>query len=276
MKKIAYSLLLLGAISLQAKVYATVDDKKVTDKEITQILKMIPNGALIQKYGGIDNLDEKKRKQIIDIAVENILLAKKAYSEGVDKSDEYKNKLSYIKDSLATSIYTNNIIKSIKTDENEAKEYYDKHQKEFSEKEDRVKARHILVKDEKEAKKIIDELNKSKDVEKTFIKLAKEKSTGPSGANGGELGWFNQKTMVPEFSKVAFSLKKGTYSKKPVKTQFGYHVIYVEDIIKKGSKIAFDKVKNEIEAKIKTDKIRDKMQGMIKDLRKKYKITYSK
>jgi len=274
MKKIAYSLLLLGAISLQAKVYATVDDRQVTDKEINQILKMLPNGALIQKYGGIDNVDEKKRKQIIDIAVENILLAKKAFSEGIDKTDEFKTKLSYIKDSLATSIYTNNIINSVKVDEKDVKDYYNKHQKDFSEKEDKVKARHILVKDEKEAKKIIEELEKSKDVEKTFIELAKEKSTGPSGANGGELGWFDRKTMVPEFSKVAFSLKKGEYSKKPVKTQFGYHVIYVEDTIKKGSKIPFEKVKNEIEAKLKTDKIREKMQSIIKDLRKKYKVTY--
>ncbi len=276
MKRLAYSLLILGAVTLQAKVYATIGDKKVTDKEITQVLRMIPNGAMIQQYGGIDNLDSQKRKQIIDIAVENILIAKKAFSENIDKTDEYKTQMGYIKDSLATSIYTKKIIDSVKVDDKEIKEFYDKNKDKFTEKEDKLKARHILVKDEKDAKKIIDELKKAKDVEKKFISLAKEKSTGPSGVNGGELGWFTYKTMVPPFSKAAFALKKGEFTKKPVKTQFGYHVIYVEDKIKKGSKIAFEKVKDEIKGKLKTDKIRAKMKKLVEDLRKEYKVTYSK
>ncbi len=276
MKKIVYSLLILGALSLQAKVYATVGDKNITQTDIDQVLKIIPNGTLIQKYGGIDNLDKQKRKQIIDIAVENTLLAKKAFSEGVDKSDEFKSKLEYIKNSLATSIYTNNIIKKIKVDEKEVKEYYDKNKSLFSEKEDRVKARHILVKDEKEAKKIIDELKKAKDVEKEFILLAKQKSTGPSGVNGGQLGWFTYKTMVPPFSKAAFELKKGTFTTKPVKTQFGYHVIFVEDKIKKGTLIPFEKVKNQIKSKLTTDKIKSKIKKLIEQLKKEYKVTYTK
>ncbi len=276
MKRLAYSLLLLGAVSLQAKVYATIGDRKITQKDIAQVLKIIPNGALIQKYGGIDNLDEKKRKQIVDIAVENILLAKKAYSENIDKSDEYKNQLSYIKDSLATSLYTKKIIDSVKVDDKEAKEFYNKNKDKFTEKEDKVKARHILVKDEKEAKKIIDELKKAKDVEKKFIELAKKKSVGPSGVNGGELGFFTYKTMVEPFSKAAFALKKGEFTKKPVKTQFGYHVILVEDKIKKGTPIPFDSVKDEIKMKVKNDKIREKLKKIVEDLKKKYKVTYSK
>ncbi len=274
MRRVVISLLAMGVITLGAKTYATVGDTKITDKDINQVLKMIPNGALIQKYGGIDNLDEKKKKQIIDIAVENILLAKKAYKEGIDKTKEYKEKLQYIKNSLATSLYTQKIINSTKVTDKEAKEFYEKNKDKFTEKEEKVKARHILVKDEKEAKKIIDELKKAKDVEKKFIELAKKKSIGPSGVNGGELGFFTYKTMVEPFSKAAFALKKGEFTKKPVKTQFGYHVIFVEDKVKKGSLIPFENVKNDIKMKLKNDKIRKKMQKLIKELKKEYKVTY--
>ncbi len=87
------------------------------------------------------------------------------------------------------------------------------------------KARHILVKTEKQAKEIIEQLNKGDD----FAKLATEKSTGPSNKKGGDLGWFPGGQMVPEFSKAIANMKKGTYSKTPVKTRFGWHIIKLEN-----------------------------------------------
>ncbi len=272
-KKLALTLLFITSLSLEAKVYATVGDKNITDTDIAQVLRVIPNGAMIEKYGGIDRLDKAKQKQIIDIAVDNYLLSKKAFQEGIDKTKEYKSELDILKTSLATQIYTNQIISKIKVDEKEIKDFYDKNKKDFTQKSDRVKARHILVKSEKEAESLIDELKKSKDVEKKFIELAKTKSIGPSGKDGGQLGWFEAKRMVPEFSKAAFALKKGEFTKKPVKTQFGYHVIYVEDKINKGAVIGFDKVKNQIAEMIKTQKIKDKINGIIADLRKSNKVT---
>jgi len=91
--------------------------------------------------------------------------------------------------------------------------------------EEEVSARHILLKTEEEAKAVIVELDAGKD----FAELAKEKSTGPSAAQGGELGYFTKGRMVPEFEAVAFTLKAGEYAKEPVKTQFGWHVIKLED-----------------------------------------------
>jgi len=89
-----------------------------------------------------------------------------------------------------------------------------------------VHARHILVPTEDEAKAIIAELKKGAD----FAKLASEKTTDPAGkASGGDLGYFSQNEMVPEFAKAAFALKKGEFTQTPVKTQFGWHVIKVED-----------------------------------------------
>jgi peptidyl-prolyl cis-trans isomerase C len=92
--------------------------------------------------------------------------------------------------------------------------------------EEEVRARHILVSTEDEAKALIDEIKKGA----AFDKLAKEKSTDKaSGAEGGDLGWFKKGDMVKEFAAAAFQLKKGDLSETPIKTQFGYHVVQVED-----------------------------------------------
>jgi hypothetical protein len=93
----------------------------------------------------------------------------------------------------------------------------------------KVKARHILLHSKKDAEDIIDLLLKSQNLKSKFIKLAKEKSTGPSSKYGGDLGWFTKDRMVPEFSQVVWKLEKNTINKIPVKTAFGYHVIYLED-----------------------------------------------
>jgi len=105
-------------------------------------------------------------------------------------------------------------------------------------------ARHILVKTEEEAKKIIEALKglKGEALKKKFIELAKSKSTGPSGPQGGDLGTFTKGQMVPEFSKAVWALKPGEITTAPVKTQFGYHVIYLEDK-KEAQPTPYEKVK---------------------------------
>ena len=90
---------------------------------------------------------------------------------------------------------------------------------------EQIQASHILLKTEDEANKVIALLDKGGD----FAELAKQKSTGPSATEGGKLGFFGRGQMVPEFEKAAYAMKTGTYTKKAVKTQFGWHVIKVED-----------------------------------------------
>jgi parvulin-like peptidyl-prolyl isomerase len=278
MKKIALSIFLVSAFAIQsqAKVYATIGDKKITDVDIEQVLRILPNGQLIKNLGGIDKLDSAKKKQIIDISIDNYLIAKKSFSEGIEKTDEYKKQLENIKNSLATQLYSKKIIDSIKISDKDVKNYYDNNKQKFTEPEDKVKARHILVKDEKKAKKLIKELEGAKDKEAKFIELAKKNSIGPSKVDGGELGWFDAKRMVPEFSKAAFALKKGEFTKKPVKTQFGYHVIYLQDRLKKGTVVAFDSVKVKIKEALKAEKTKEKFDELIKSLREKTKVEYSK
>ena len=132
-----------------------------------------------------------------------------------------------------------------------------------------VKAKQILLKTKKDAIAVIKELDSGA----KFAELAKTKSTGPSGKNGGELGWFSKKKMVPAFSEAAFKLSKGAYTKTPVKTNFGYHVILVEDK-KSKSTVAFAKIKDRLKYDLKTVKFRDKIKNLASSLKSKAKIVY--
>ncbi len=251
-----------------AKTYATVNGEKITDQDLKFILHSL---------GGVDfkKLPKDRQKKIIDQAIERKLLSEKAIKDGIEKDPVYKQTLESIKRDLALEIWMKKQYGEISVTEKEAKEFYKKNADKFKRPE-LVKARHILVKTEKEAKEIIKELKKAgkgKKLEEKFIELAKKKSVGPSGKNGGELGWFDKKQMVKEFSEAAFKLKKGEFTTKPVKTQFGYHVIYVEDK-KPAGQIEYDKVQDSIIAQLKLNKFKEKIQKLGKDLRKKAKIKY--
>ena len=128
-------------------------------------------------------------------------------------------------------------------------------------------ARHILVSDEAFCNELKEKINSG---EITFEQAAKENSTCPSGASGGELGTFGQGQMVPEFNDKVFSMKVGTLS-EPVKTQFGYHVIYLET--KTAAKpTSYEKVKNKIITSLKQQQFTVKVKEVAKELKSKAKI----
>lgn len=118
-------------------------------------------------------------------------------------------------------------------------------------------ARHILVKTAEEAKKLIEDLKNGAD----FEVLARDHSTGPSASNGGDLGYFTEGDMVPEFSKAAFSMKVGDVSSEPVQTQFGYHIIKIEDE-RERAKPTFDEMKGQIEQQLRQGVIREKIMEL--------------
>lgn len=166
----------------------------------------------------------------------------------------------------------NDFEKTIVSD-GEVKDFYNKNKNKF-EVPAQVHARHILVKSQKKAQEIIDQLKnlKGDKLKAKFIELAKKESQGPTSVKGGDLGYFTASQMVLPFSKAAFSLKKGEITMKPVKTQFGYHVIYVED--KKPAQILpFDVVKDKIRQSLKEKEFREKMQLKASELKKRAKIT---
>jgi len=159
-------------------------------------------------------------EKAVDIYINGKLMYQAANAANIQETPEYKEQLKTAKEDLARKVYIEKIIAEKVNDDAVKKIYEDKYLKEFTSRKE-AKAKHILVKDEKTAKDIIKRLDKGED----FEKLAKEKSLDKAV----DLGYFNETLMVPEFTKATFSMKKGQYSKTPVKTQFGYHVILVED-----------------------------------------------
>jgi peptidylprolyl isomerase/peptidyl-prolyl cis-trans isomerase C len=192
------------------------------------------------------DLDANTKQTFVGGYVHSKIILREAEKSGVENKPEYKEKLAHIKTQLAQEIYIKDLIKSKITDI-EIKAEYAKLKKELAGKEE-VKASHILVKDEAAAKDLKAKLDKGAD----FAELAKQSSTDEgSKASGGELGYFQKGQLVPEFEAVAFSLAKGKVS-DPVKTQFGYHIIKVED--KRAIKVpTMEEAKPSIENKLSRD-----------------------
>lgn len=217
-------------------------------------------------------LKQSQKAMIIDRLVEKELFTELAAKEGIDKKPEFARNVAKIKKELLVNMWMKTQMDNAVVSDSEAKAFYDKNADKFIQKAS-VHARHILVKDEKTAQAIIDEMKDLKgDALKTkFIELAKAKSTGPSGPKGGDLGSFSKGQMVPAFSKAVWALKVGDITTKPVKTQFGYHVIYLEEK-KAAETIPYDKVKEKIIASLKQQQFATKIKEVAKELKKKAKI----
>jgi parvulin-like peptidyl-prolyl isomerase len=189
-------------------VLAVVNGKKVTKDDVNIILR--PAGLKFEQ------LNPEVKSNVIEQAIERELLKENAIKSGVENLSEYKEALVKIKEDLALEVWMKNKYNSVNIDEKDAKEFYQRNIEKFQ-KPKTVRARHILVKTEDEAKEIIKILQETKTdkVKEKFIELAKSKSIGPSGKNGGDLGYFGEGQMVKPFSEAAFSLKVGEFTKKP-------------------------------------------------------------
>jgi parvulin-like peptidyl-prolyl isomerase len=190
----------------------------------------------------------------------------------VVKSKLYKEELEKAKQTLAYQIWIRDLSKTVQVTDKEVKAYYEENKKRFITPLE-LKASHILVEKESEAKEIIKTLSSSKDLKKDFPELAKTKSIGPSKQNGGDLGWFTKEKMLPEFSDAAASLKVGTITKKAVKSQYGYHIIYLEDK-KEPKTLEFDKIEKQIKQELLQVTFVKKVQKIAEDLKSKAKIEY--
>ncbi len=257
------------ALSLPAaETLATVNGHKITKEEVQSVLNSM--GARTT----YDALPDDVKKRVLDQVIEQELLQEKAIKSGITRSKEYKEALEKLKKKLALDIWMKRELDAIKVSDAEAKKAYEEHKNAFQRPE-MVHARHILVKTEAEAKKIIDELKKTpkSELKAKFIELAKRYSTGPSAVKGGDLGMFGRNQMVKPFSDAAFSLEAGEFTKKPVKTQFGYHVIFVEEK-KAAQTIPFEDVKDRIKQNLKMEKFKEKIKKIADQLRSKAKVTY--
>ena len=259
------SLLVLGAAgAVQAQdakeetVLATVNGKAVTSTELSFIEDEI--GARLGQLP-----PEQKQERMLNFLIDLKLVAEAAEEQGLDESEQFKNQMDFLRLRALQNEYFRKNVDEALTDE-KLKAAYDEQVKAAPARM-QVKARHILVKEEDEAKAIIKALDEGKD----FIELAKEKSTGPSASNGGDLGYFGQGQMVPAFEAAAFALDKGAYTKEPVQTQFGWHVILTEDK-REQPKPEFEQVRDQMRTMLAQQMFAEKLA----ELKEKAKIEPAK
>ena len=270
--KIAASLALLSTLGA-AQTLVTVNGTAITQQDVDKELMAATQGRFNQVP---QDKQSEFRKQVLEQLVAMELIFGDAKSKGILDSKEFKDKYQEIskriEKEIATQVWQKQELDKIKLTDKELKEYYDANKDEFVENKS-VNARHILVKDEAEAKKAIAELKplKGDALKNKFIEIAKAKSTCTSAQNGGDLGYFMEGQMVPEFNDKAFSMKAKEMTMEPVKTQFGYHVIYIEDKKEKTTK-NFADVKTFIEQRLKMEKFKTVMKTKIEELHKKATI----
>jgi peptidyl-prolyl cis-trans isomerase C len=183
---------------------------------------------------------EAKREHLISYVADIIMVAQAADKKNLADNPDFKRRLAFLRNKLLMGYELQQEAKTALTDQ-ALHQTYDEAVKSMAGQEE-VRARHILVQGEDEAKAILEQLKKGAD----FATLAKEKSKDPGAADGGDLGYFTKDQMVPEFADVAFKMYPGQLS-NPVKTQFGWHVIKLEDKRTKQPP-EFEKVKDQIEA----------------------------
>jgi peptidyl-prolyl cis-trans isomerase C len=171
------------------------------------------------------------RQQVKDVLITREVLAQEAIKKGLDKSPEVQTQLEMAKQEFLIRAFFDDLIKTSSPSDEATRAEYEKIKAQQTGNGERreYKARHILVKTEKDAKAVLASLNKTKG--KNFAQLAKQKSQdNGSKEQGGALEWSDGSNYVKEFGEAMTKLEKGTYTKQPVKTQFGYHIILLEDV----------------------------------------------
>lgn len=241
MKRIALTILSLAlagaAVPLTAaraddKVVATIDGKPITEGDLA-----VAESEIGSDMGSMP--EAQKRASLMEFLIDNQLFAEAAEKEKLNEGQAFQTRLNYLKRRALRELYFEKVIKGSVTDA-DARKIYDEQVK-LLKPEEEVSARHILVDTEAEAKALKEKLDKGAD----FAQLAKENSKDPgSKDDGGSLGYFGHGQMVPQFEEVVFKLQKGQVS-DPVKTQFGWHLVKLEDRRVKQPP-AFDIVKDRI------------------------------
>jgi peptidyl-prolyl cis-trans isomerase C len=207
-----------------------------------------------------DATPEARRNYLVTHLVDMILLSRAAEEQGLSGSDDFKRRFAAMRTKLLAGLMLRQIAQKSVSEEAMHKVYDDAVKQMGDEQE--VRARHILVETEDQAKAIQADLKKGAD----FAELAKQKSKDPAAADGGDLGYFTKDQMVPEFADVAFKLDKGQIS-DPVKTAFGWHIIKVEDKRKKPVP-TYDQVKDQLATVV----VQQSQADLVNKLRNQAKI----
>jgi peptidyl-prolyl cis-trans isomerase C len=236
-------------------VLARVNGHEIKGSEVMALIRRLPEQSREVPM-------EKLVPAMVDTLINTQLIQEAADKEHLQDDPEVKQRLAAAEEEIVRQVYVERLVSMDLTD---AKLHaaYEEYIKTMPPQEE-VDAKHILVKTEDEAKKIITQLERGTD----FNRLAKEKSIDPAGKdNGGDLGWFTKDQMVPEFANAAFALKKGQFTKTPVKTRFGWHIIKLVDR-RAAPPPSFDDVKRQLAMRVQGEAIGER----VKALRAKAKI----
>ncbi len=234
-------------------VIAVVGNEIITERDVRH---MIPNFNTELK-----KIPPAQKVQIMREIINQRILASEGRALKLDQTESFKARQRSIFDTaLARTTVEHFITNAKKIDEQYLKNFYNKNKRRY--RDDKVRASHILLKTRKEAEGVLKDLKAGKN----FAELAKEKSIGPSGVKGGDLGFFKRGQMVPAFDSAAFSLSEGATG-GPIKTRFGFHIIKVTQI-KKGKITPFEEVKDQILQRL----VSEKLEAYLKSLRASVKV----
>jgi peptidyl-prolyl cis-trans isomerase C len=247
-------------------VLVKVNDKSYTasqvEKELAQEARRLP--PEVQQH-----LTTKEgQKQFLDRLVRRELLIQEAERQKIEEQPEVAEQIKAFRhEVMLRTLVQKEIGDKVSVEDKDAQEYFQANPDEFSG--DRIRAKHILVESEDEAKQVLDRLNAKKE---PFEQVAKSVSRDAFTAQkGGDLDYLGREQMVPEFAKAAFALKAGEVS-GPVKTPFGYHIIKLVDR-KKGQALPFEQVKEQLKRRLLEQRQTEKFQAWLKQLEDKAKIT---
>lgn len=244
-------LALTGTARAEDQVFAKIDGQPITQTDVTALTAVLgPQLAQVP--------EEARLKAVVDRIVDMRVIAAAAAKDGLEQSPAYKARMEQVRTQLLVSEFVKTKVEASVTPEM-VKARYDKDAAAYDAPEE-MHARHILVKTEDEAKAVLADLAKGGD----FAKIAEEKSQDPGSAkNGGDLGFFAVGDMVPEFEAAAATLKPGEFTKEPVKTQFGYHVIKLEE--KRKQPIPpLDQVKDQVRQAVVGEVFTEKLDALKK------------
>ncbi len=236
-------------------VVATVGSENIKRSDVIAFINSLPEQY---KQAPIDQLFPAARDQIIN----DKLISKKADAANLANDPEVVKALAQAKESIIRNVYLERQLEAQVTDQKLHDAYKQLLDKVSNIQE--VHARHILFSPDDKGKAQAEEAIKKLNSGAKWEDVAKEYSSGPTGQSGGDLGYFSKDEMVPEFADAAFALDNGKYTKEPVKSQFGWHVIQVLDKRKKPEP-EFDQVKPQLEAKLRQDALQDMVETWSKD-----------
>ena len=250
-----------GKKEQKGQVIAEVNGVVITTEDFKKELEVLP--PYLKQMAA----SPEGQKEMLDSMVVRELVMQDAQKQGIDKSPEIAAKMEDMKKRVVVEAYLKKKVEEqVKLSDADLQKFYDQNKDKFKAGE-QLRASHILVKTEKEAQDVLTQLKSGA----KFEDLAKKVSVDPAGQKGGDLGWFGKGSMIPEFEKVAFSMKEGETS-GIVKTKFGFHVIKLTGKRPAGL-LPFAEVKEQLKAKLMPEKQQEVFKKVKEDLKKNAKLS---